>query len=159
MANVSTHTISVLCVDDNELGLQIRQAMLQTFGFVVHLATSGVVALQLMQHTHIDVVVLDYHMPDMNGAELSQRIKQDHPGTPIIMLTGYPYDVPPATLQLVDATLVKGESPEKLLETLLRVTGSSFKRPPMSQKEMTDRNVDHIQAVTKYLKTQRHRKH
>ena len=155
MANTQTREQTILCVDDNEAGLRIREALLRTFGFEVRLATSGAAALKMMESAHFDAVILDYHMPEMDGAELTDRIKRGYPQMPIVMLTGYAQDVPPRTLQLLDAIIVKGDATEKLLETLHRLTGTEFKRPPMSVHQITTRNADQFDAVSKYLKTQR----
>ena len=159
MADASTREKTILCVDDDELGLHIRQAMLHTFGFETRLATSGAAALEMMDTMHFDALVVDDHMPERDGAELVDIIKKRDTKMPIVMLTGYPHDVPPRTLQLVDAMIVKGEGPEKLLETLLRLTGSRFKRQPMTQRQMSERNLDQVHAVTEYLKTQRQGRH
>src|SRR3954470_13323412 len=118
----SASPASVLCVDDNEAGLFIRKQMLELFGFEVTLATSGAAALELMSRNRFAVAIIDYRMPEMDGAELTDHIRDQHPDTRIIMLSGYPHEIPPRTLQVVDAMLVKGERPEKLLDTLLKLT-------------------------------------
>ena len=120
-------------MDDNETGLLIRKEMLELFGFSVDLATSGAQALELMEQKDFHAAVIDYRMPEMDGAELTDRIKADHPGMPVIMLTGYPHEIPPRTLQQIDALVVKGERPEKLLSALFRLTGAERRRLP-SQK-------------------------
>ena len=49
---------------------------------------SGEKALEWLAHGFADVVIADLRMEGMDGLELLQRIQQDHPGTPVVMLTG-----------------------------------------------------------------------
>jgi CheY-like chemotaxis protein len=149
---------TILCVDDNENGLLIRKEMLEVFGFSVELATSGQAALRLLEHTHFDAVVTDLRMPEMDGAELTQRIKGLYPATPVLLLTGYAHDIPPHTLQLVDAMVAKGDRPEKLLDALFRITGATRRRTLPEKIEMFRRNTDHVHAVKRFLREDIHRK-
>jgi CheY-like chemotaxis protein len=142
----------ILCVDDNEGGLLIRKQMLELFGFQVHLATSGDKALELLDQYSFSLAIIDYRMPVMDGAELAKRIKHEHPGTHVIMLSGYPHEIPPQTLQLVDVLVVKGERPERLLETVLKITGMERRSRSVPHEELRRRNTDHIEAVRRYLK-------
>jgi CheY-like chemotaxis protein len=155
---------TVLCVDDNERGLLIRKEMLEVFGFAVDLAPSGKAALKLLrekkkQHSRFDAVIVDYQMPEMDGAELVDHIKRLYPGTPVVMLTGYHDAISERTRRIVDGMVLKGEPPDKLLSALFRVTGAERRRAQVSTEQLHRRNTDHIHAVQRYLREDMHRKH
>ncbi len=70
----------VLIVDDVDVNRQILNEQLTSWGFETELAASGVEALQILaaaqeRDAPFDLAILDFHMPDMDGKELAQRIK------------------------------------------------------------------------------------
>jgi PAS domain S-box-containing protein len=82
--------LRVLLVDDDILVSMGAADMLLDLGHSVTEAQSGSHALKLLESDGpFDVVVTDYAMPGMNGFELAQRIKADHPRLPIVLATGY----------------------------------------------------------------------
>lgn len=78
----------VLCVDDEADGLFLRAQILERFGYVVIASTHPLLALDIVCNQTIDATLLDYHMPQMNGAELSAKIRKKVPNVKIIMLQG-----------------------------------------------------------------------
>lgn len=110
-----TKQMTILCIDDDETGLLIRKMMLESEGYQVLIAGSGQKGLQVLASQHVDAIILDYQMPTMNGAEVARSIRQKWPDLPIVMLSGYPDDVPDDALKLVNAFVVKGGAPEQLL--------------------------------------------
>jgi CheY-like chemotaxis protein len=80
----------VLCVDDTEEILGFYQDLLGNYGYVVMVAEDGAAALELFQSplSAIDAVILDYHMPGINGLELAIALKRLEPDLPIIMVSG-----------------------------------------------------------------------
>ena len=80
----------VLIVDDDPLVLASTAAMLEDAGHVAIEALTGARALDLLQEgLKVDVVVTDHAMPVMAGAELARQIRQQWPGLPTILATGY----------------------------------------------------------------------
>lgn len=153
---------SVLCVDDNQYGLEIRKQMLELFGFAVQTAESGELALKRMESATFDLAVIDFHMSGMDGAELVQHIRRRYPDVPIIMLTGYPHDVPPHTLQLVDKMIVKGGPAEELVDAVFHLTGLKRHLPVAAKSEkkaLFRRNIDHVDAVKKFLRKEAGHRH
>jgi CheY-like chemotaxis protein len=85
----SAKTTEILLVDDNRQGLIARKALLQELGYNISTAINGEEALDLLSKQNFDVVVTDYKMPRMDGVELIKRIRREHAGTRIILLSGF----------------------------------------------------------------------
>ena len=105
----------ILCVDDEWNGLEGRQFLLEEHGYKVLVATDGDEALQLLASHPIDLVLLDYHMPRVNGDVIAQRMKVSQPDIPIAILSA-DEGLPKSALESVDAFISKSESPARLLE-------------------------------------------
>ncbi len=79
----------ILIVDDSQELLDIMCEYLETCGYTVHMTTESKDALRLIAATGYDIIVSDIHMPEMDGLELMARIKNKHPGLPVVLITGY----------------------------------------------------------------------
>ncbi len=79
----------ILVVDDDELVLIAIQELLSPLGFSVVKASSGPDALEKIAQEQFDLIILDIIMPEMDGFEVCQRIRQtnSYMETPIMMLT------------------------------------------------------------------------
>jgi CheY-like chemotaxis protein len=110
----------LLCVDDEINGLQLRKIILEAKGYRVLIAPSGAEGLRLFEENPVELVVLDFLMPEMKGDEVADRMRLLKPQVPIIMLSAY-YDLPARVDLLVDARIVKGESTQNLLDTVARL--------------------------------------
>ncbi|MGE5288584.1 MAG: response regulator [Micromonosporaceae bacterium] len=86
--------IRVLVVDDHALHRDgIRQILGQQPGIeVVGEAESAELALALVNQLHPSVVLMDIRLPGMNGIEATRRIRRDHPGTRVLVVTAYDDD-------------------------------------------------------------------
>jgi HD-like signal output (HDOD) protein len=84
-------TRTVLFVDDEPKVLLGLERMLRPMRseWSMHFACSGHQALEVLQREHIDVLVTDMRMPEMNGAELMQHVVNQHPGVIRIALSGH----------------------------------------------------------------------
>ena len=77
-------------MDDDFLVMSGTAAMLEDLGHLVVEASSGVRALDALRAgAKVDVVITDYAMPEMTGAQLAREIRHNWPHLPIIMATGY----------------------------------------------------------------------
>ena len=111
---------SVLCVDDEPLILGLLDAVLTTRGHRFLGASSGREALLVAAQQHVDAVILDYSMPDMNGEAVAEELKTLSPNTPIIMFSGS-MDISSKALSTVDGFVAKGEGVQALLASLQRL--------------------------------------
>src|SRR5579859_3839463 len=92
----------LLCIDDNEDVLECEKSFLESFGYSVLTAASGGKGLELASKHSVDVVIVDYFMPEMNGEEVAIEMRRVRPLAPIILLTGA-VAIPHQTLKFVDA--------------------------------------------------------
>ena len=82
--------LHILLVDDEELVRVGTGEMLRDLGHEVTEAEDGQQALDLLRDpTGIDVVVTDYKMPRMDGAQLADKVREIGPDMPILLITGY----------------------------------------------------------------------
>ena len=78
----------VLVVDDSQSTRERLTGLLELRGFEVDTAEDGRSALALLEAGAApDVVLLDVSMPAPDGLETLQRIQEEHPGTPVVMLS------------------------------------------------------------------------
>ena len=102
----------ILVVDDDPLVLASTVAMLEDLGHLVLEADSGQPAIDLLNLTpEIDLVITDYAMPGMTGAELARHVHALWPDMPVILATGYA-DLAPGT----DLNLPRLSKPYKQIE-------------------------------------------
>lgn len=120
----------VLCIDDNQDVLDCERAFLESFGYTVLTAPSGSEGLELASLHSVDVVILDYFMPAMNGQEVAIEMRRLRPQAPIILLTEG-LGVPEQALTLVDALVAKDRLASQLLPTIAHLSGSG-RIPPLS---------------------------
>ena len=79
----------ILIIDDEEKLRNLLARIISIEGFDVVQAGDCKSALKKMEHTDIDIVLCDVKLPDGNGVELTQKIKQTYPCVEIILLTAY----------------------------------------------------------------------
>lgn len=107
----------ILCVDDEELGLQIRKAVLELAGYSVLTALNGPEGLDAFSQKPVDLVILDYSMPGMHGGTVAAEMRSRRPGVPIILLSAY-INLPTEVTRIVDCSILKGDAPEHLLSKI-----------------------------------------
>lgn len=91
MNSIETHSgrASILIVDDTPENLRVLSGMLRNNGYEVRPVTSGKLALQAVTNQPPDMILLDINMPEMNGYEVCEHIKQDEvlKGIPVIFIS------------------------------------------------------------------------
>src|SRR4051795_3567199 len=114
--------IRVLIADDDRFFLDSLRELIeqQPELSVVGAAADGLQAIELAEQLNPDAVVLDLHMPLLDGVAAAARLRRDHPNVCLIALTG---DEAPALHRAVreagaDEVLLKNELVEGLLERL-----------------------------------------
>lgn len=79
----------ILIVDDEQLQRDSLAGFLKKIGYVVATADSAQTALAHMYSNQVDIVLSDYKMPYMTGADLLQEVKSRHPGVILVLITAF----------------------------------------------------------------------
>ncbi len=81
---------SILVVDDE---LLIRDLLYDFFsgqGWQITVAENGAKALEVLRAKKVDLVLTDLRMPEMDGMDLTSRVRESYPEMPVVIMTGYP---------------------------------------------------------------------
>jgi CheY-like chemotaxis protein len=108
---------TILCVDDESHGLMIRRMLLEKVGYSVLTAETARDGLALFSHQAVDAVVLDYYLPDVDGARTATAMRLLKPEVPIILFS-VQWSLPEHANDIADAVLGKGQHPVGLLNML-----------------------------------------
>jgi DNA-binding NtrC family response regulator len=79
----------ILVVDDEEGIRRVLHRSLSASGYRVLTAGSASDAMEIIRNEHPAIVLADITMPGMDGIELLQKIRLEHPDTKVIMMTGH----------------------------------------------------------------------
>ncbi len=79
----------ILVVDDEKNIRESLKGVLEDEGYKVLLAESGRRAIDELSKNHVDVVLLDILLPDIDGIDLLRRIKSEDPGIPVVVMSGH----------------------------------------------------------------------
>ena len=116
---------TILVADDESHILHVVSLKLRNAGYRVVTARDGQEALELAQQEKPDLLITDYHMPQLSGLELCQKLKQGEATCriPAIMLTARGYHLEPADTEKsgILRMLSKPFSPRQLLITVNEV--------------------------------------
>ena len=113
---------SILCIDDDRLVLKFERAFLEHFNYSVLTAPNGAEGLRMAALHEVDIVILDYEMPDMNGAIVASAIRKLRPKALIIMVSGA--DVPRKVQKLADAFIAKVDFSRQLVPVLTSLSAA-----------------------------------
>ena len=77
----------ILVVEDDKNTAKLMRVILTKAGYKTELAANGAEALQVLDNSYIDLILLDVMMPEMNGYELTEIIRSNGIDVPILMVT------------------------------------------------------------------------
>jgi CheY-like chemotaxis protein len=109
----------ILCIDDDNVVLRVRQLLVRGAGYDVLTASSGEVGLALFQQNAVDLVIADHFLSDSSGTEIARPMKALKPQVPILIASGSAEE--PSSLEFADGFVSKGEPPALLLDTIGRL--------------------------------------
>ena len=132
--------IKVLVVEDIALNQLLMKTLLDDFGFECDIAGNGKIAIEKLQTKSYDIVLMDLHMPEMNGFEATEYIRNEmNSKIPIIALTA---DVTTVDLQKCKAVGMNDYIAKPIDERLLyNKIIDLFKKPshlPVSRSKCVD---------------------
>ena len=150
---------SVMIIDDDAEFLSVAKTYLEDVADVT-LACSGRQAIQLAQEISIDVILLDFEMPIMDGMKTLAHLRnlKASINVPVIMLTGRndPYAVKNSLVMGIDGYLLKPVSKDALIETVMDVY---WKRTERGNKKVIlaiDDDMYYLKQLNSFLKDTYH---
>ena len=121
----------VLVVDDDSAVREVTAGILRDLGYGVLEAGSGGAALDMLdRHPEVDIALLDFAMPGMNGNEVARELRVRRPGLPILFATGYADTTALKEAgedQIIQKPFVETEVAEKLQLQLARAAEAASK--------------------------------
>lgn len=118
---VESDEIRIMVVDNrtsNRRGLKALLAFEPRISIVGE-AADGTEAVQLVGEEQPDLVLMDIHMPGMDGLKATQKIKSSWPAVKVVLYSVYPGYQEEATLAGADCFMIKGSPGASLPETIL----------------------------------------
>ena len=114
--------LNILAVDDNKVNRMVTKKVLSKLNANPFLADSGAQALQVAAEQVMDVILMDIHMPEMDGFTATSLLRQQGVTCPIIALTAVDIEDMMERIQAseLDDIIVKPYNEDKFLEVLLR---------------------------------------
>ncbi|MBQ4822362.1 ATP-binding protein [Aquimarina sp. MMG016] len=83
----SSEDYNILVVEDNKINQIVTQNILKSKGYKSEIAEDGIIAVEMAQKNRYDIILMDLNMPNMNGMEATQKIREFDINIPIIALT------------------------------------------------------------------------
>jgi CheY-like chemotaxis protein len=118
---------TILVADDESHILNVVSLKLTNAGYSVSTAADGQEALEMATAQRPDLIITDYHMPQLSGLELCQRLRANPAtaGIPTIMLTARGYSLEPSDTEQngILRMISKPFSPRQLLSTVNEMLG------------------------------------
>jgi signal transduction histidine kinase/CheY-like chemotaxis protein/HPt (histidine-containing phosphotransfer) domain-containing protein len=136
--------LRALVVDDNQTNQQVVSRVLERMNVRTDVAANGREAIEMVKFLPYDVVFMDFHLPDMDGAAAAREIRaQPGPRIPIIGLTGKPLaEIQTACTEAgMDDVLVKPLSLGMLRAAVLRLA------PPAPRANWKDATTGAVEAM------------
>jgi CheY-like chemotaxis protein len=129
---------TVLVVDDHEDVREVATAQLEALGYQVVQAASGKVALDLLGSGNgIDLLMVDYAMPEMSGIDLARAVQRKCPDMPVLIVTGY-----------ADTALVHGQIPlARIMKKPYRMTELAEAIENLLRRRSGDRPSGNVVAL------------
>lgn len=84
---------TILCIDDDPSLLEVQKALFESTGHRVLIASNGPSGIMFARKHPIDVIVLDFKMPGVDGNQVAQVLMKEQPTVPVVVWSGCPDDV------------------------------------------------------------------
>lgn len=114
----------ILLVEDNEVNILVAKTFLERWGAIIDVAMNGQESLNMLDVNKHKLILMDMHMPVMDGYEATRRMRENGVKIPIIALTAsLPREVNQRINEIgVDEIVVKPFVPDDLFRTILHHT-------------------------------------
>lgn len=147
MNSTKTNPIKVLIADDHDIVRQGIKTIISDVSDIVVAgeAESGDEVLKKLKELKVDVVIMDYDMPDRNGLDTLIELKAINPQLPVIILSMFPEDHYGVRFLKAGASGYLGKSnvTQQLVEAIRRVVGGhKYISPNLADKLVSELNKD-----------------
>jgi two-component system response regulator HydG len=151
---------TILIVDDDEMILESLVSILENEGYITYTAKTGQEALDQINSSYFNVLLIDIKLPDMTGIDLLSKIKDATPRMKKLILTGYP-DTPSAIEAVnkkANAYLIKPFDPEDLLDLIAENIRHQKEELKYTQEKVLDfikervKKLDEIKKIEKNVR-------
>lgn len=120
---MQTHRKAILCLSYDTNMLQVRQMLLEHFGYKVFPTSSVEDARAVAQRQCPDMLLMDNTHPEMDLEQVASAVKHACPGVIAVVLSSYYYGPPNGTVRAVDRFVVKDDGPDALISQIEQVFG------------------------------------
>lgn len=79
----------ILVIDDEPMQITSIKSFLQRRNYTVFTANSGPEGLEIVREGHVDLIISDFRMPEMNGLGVIREVKKINPEIPVVLMTAY----------------------------------------------------------------------
>lgn len=146
----ATTPVRVALVDDDPFVLTALRSYLASSERIEVLSTftSATDALAFLRQVPVNVLLTDVRMPGMDGLELLARVRRDHPGTAVVVLTSFDDDA--ALLTSLSASahgfLLKDSAPEEIVRAVLAAAEGGTTISPSAASRLVAKHLRPTQA-------------
>ncbi|MCX5671585.1 MAG: response regulator [Planctomycetota bacterium] len=129
---------SVLIADDNERWRSTVEDILARAGFRTLEAASGEEAIKVVRGERLDVILIDFHMPRLDGIQTLRIIRREHRWPPAVLMTAEPQELPADAVRelRIQSVIVKPASRQIIVTTVTRVVMRSGPSGPTGPEPM-----------------------
>lgn len=114
--------LKILLVEDSPVNQLVASQFLTQWDNQVECANDGVEALNILKEQQFDIILMDIHMPNMDGLEATKRIRATKNNTPIIALTATVSEIKDKVNEVgMDAIVHKPFNPQELYQTIKEI--------------------------------------
>lgn len=130
---------TILAIDDEPLTCRLLEISLSRLGHEVLTTTSGVTGLELVQQVRPSLVILDLILPDADGLEMLQQIREIAPQTAVVIFTAWGSELIERKASNLGASafLQKGRVPGLLRSTVAQMLKSKTAASPDEEKRIS----------------------
>lgn len=147
----------ILLAEDNIVNQQVAEELLRYLGYTVTLAASGKEALDQLELMDFDLILMDIHMPEMDGYEATTRIRKDprYAELPIVAMTASVIKKEHDNCYLVGMNdiITKPIDVNEMFETIGKWIKNKKKEPAINVEQALQRLDGKVQILTHTLQT------
>ena len=118
---------TIIIIDDDKSFTEAASLLLRDHGYQVRCALTGQTGITKSLEQQPDLVVIDVHLPDINGVDVAQQIRQRRPFTPLIVISSDDCRETVNRCQTIDSCsfLPKSLIPQRLIPTIAEALDGS----------------------------------